>query len=204
MTVVHAMPFAAEDYVWRLHRFRNEALAKFQHESAIAGPSQCRPLPAPARYALSAATALRRGARLDALGGEHPLLAESLYDLATINLDAHEWQAAYDTAQRATKVLAGRVAQLGTFRGETAEASLRLAKAQRVTLARAAMHLVASSEKGPALDGSAVKASSCNLHILRGGAWNCYPQLLRAAYRYASAPDVRMENAGFRVARSMQ
>jgi formylglycine-generating enzyme required for sulfatase activity len=42
------------------------------------------------------------------------------------------------------------------------------------------------------------------LNILRGGAWNYYPQLLRSAYRYASAPGVRIENAGFRVARSMQ
>ena len=44
---------------------------------------------------------------------------------------------------------------------------------------------------------------NCTLNILRGGAWNYYPQLLRSAYRYASAPGVRMENAGFRVARSM-
>ena len=39
--------------------------------------------------------------------------------------------------------------------------------------------------------------------ILRGGAWNYYPRLLRSAYRYATAPGVRMENAGFRVARAM-
>ena len=44
----------------------------------------------------------------------------------------------------------------------------------------------------------------CTLNILRGGAWNYYPQLLRSAYRYASAPGVRTENTGFRVARSMQ
>jgi formylglycine-generating enzyme required for sulfatase activity len=60
------------------------------------------------------------------------------------------------------------------------------------------------SYAGAPTDGSAVKASSCKLHILRGGAWNYYPQLLRSAYRYASAPAVRMENAGFRVARPMQ
>jgi len=60
------------------------------------------------------------------------------------------------------------------------------------------------SYAGAPTDGSAVKAASCNLHILRGGAWNYYPQLLRCAYRYASAPSVRMENAGFRVARSMR
>jgi formylglycine-generating enzyme required for sulfatase activity len=53
-------------------------------------------------------------------------------------------------------------------------------------------------------DGSAVTSGNCTLNILRGGAWNYYPQLLRSAYRYASAPDVRMENAGLRVARPMQ
>ena len=52
-------------------------------------------------------------------------------------------------------------------------------------------------------DGSAVTSRNCALNILRGGAWNYYPQLLRSAYRYASAPGVRTENAGFRVARSM-
>jgi formylglycine-generating enzyme required for sulfatase activity len=59
------------------------------------------------------------------------------------------------------------------------------------------------SYAGAPTDGSAVKASSCKLNILRGGAWNYYPQLLRSAYRYASTPSVRVENAGFRVARSM-
>jgi formylglycine-generating enzyme required for sulfatase activity len=59
------------------------------------------------------------------------------------------------------------------------------------------------SYAGAATDGSAVTSSSCMLNVLRGGAWNYYPQLLRSAYRYASAPGVRMENAGFRVARSM-
>jgi formylglycine-generating enzyme required for sulfatase activity len=57
---------------------------------------------------------------------------------------------------------------------------------------------------GAPTDGSAVKSRSCSLNILRGGAWNYYPQLLRSAYRYASAPGVRAENTGFRVARSMQ
>jgi formylglycine-generating enzyme required for sulfatase activity len=57
---------------------------------------------------------------------------------------------------------------------------------------------------GAPTDGSAVKSRTCTLNILRGGAWNYYPQLLRSAYRYASAPGVRTENTGFRVARSMQ
>ena len=59
------------------------------------------------------------------------------------------------------------------------------------------------SYAGAPSDGSAVVANACNLRILRGGAWNYYPQLLRSAYRYATAPAVRMENAGFRVARAM-
>jgi formylglycine-generating enzyme required for sulfatase activity len=59
------------------------------------------------------------------------------------------------------------------------------------------------SYAGAPTDGSAVTARNCTLNIMRGGAWNYYPQLLRSAYRYASAPGVRMENAGFRVARSM-
>ncbi len=57
---------------------------------------------------------------------------------------------------------------------------------------------------GAPTDGSAVKSRNCTLNILRGGAWNYYPQLLRSAYRYASAPGVRAENTGLRVARSMQ
>jgi formylglycine-generating enzyme required for sulfatase activity len=52
-------------------------------------------------------------------------------------------------------------------------------------------------------DGSPVETRDCKLHILRGGAWNYQPQLLRSAYRYATAPTVRLENAGFRVARGL-
>ena len=52
-------------------------------------------------------------------------------------------------------------------------------------------------------DGSAVAAFECKLHILRGGAWNYHPQLLRSAYRYATPGDVRLNNAGFRVARDL-
>jgi formylglycine-generating enzyme required for sulfatase activity len=58
------------------------------------------------------------------------------------------------------------------------------------------------SYAGAPSDGSAV-GGSCNLRVLRGGAWNYQPQYLRSAYRYATAPGVRMENAGFRVARSL-
>jgi len=59
------------------------------------------------------------------------------------------------------------------------------------------------SYAGAPADGSAVTSPNCTLRIQRGGAWNYYPRLLRSAYRYASAPGVRTENAGFRVARAM-
>jgi formylglycine-generating enzyme required for sulfatase activity len=59
------------------------------------------------------------------------------------------------------------------------------------------------SYAGAPTDGSAVTSANCNLRILRGGAWNYYPRLLRSAYRYATAPGIRTENAGFRVARAL-
>jgi formylglycine-generating enzyme required for sulfatase activity len=59
------------------------------------------------------------------------------------------------------------------------------------------------SYAGAPADGSAVTSPSCTLHILRGGAWNYQPRYLRSAYRYATAPGVRMENAGLRVARGL-
>jgi formylglycine-generating enzyme required for sulfatase activity len=59
------------------------------------------------------------------------------------------------------------------------------------------------SYAGAPTDGSAVTSPNCSLRILRGGAWNYYPRLLRSAYRYATAAGVRMENAGLRVARAL-
>lgn len=59
------------------------------------------------------------------------------------------------------------------------------------------------SYEGAPDDGSPVTERDCSLHILRGGAWNYYPKLLRSAYRYATAPEVRLNNAGFRVARAL-
>jgi formylglycine-generating enzyme required for sulfatase activity len=60
-----------------------------------------------------------------------------------------------------------------------------------------------NSYAGAATDGSAVTSGNCALRVLRGGSWNYYPQLLRSAYRYATAGGIRVENAGFRVARSL-
>ena len=59
------------------------------------------------------------------------------------------------------------------------------------------------SYAGAPTDGSAVQGRDCILRILRGGSWNYYPRLLRSAYRYATAPGIRTEYAGFRVARAM-
>lgn len=59
------------------------------------------------------------------------------------------------------------------------------------------------SYQGAPIDGSAVVLPDCSLRILRGGSWNYFPQLLRSAYRYATAPEVRLDIAGFRVARSL-
>jgi formylglycine-generating enzyme required for sulfatase activity len=59
------------------------------------------------------------------------------------------------------------------------------------------------SYRGAPTDGSAVAARDCSLRVLRGGSWNYYPQLLRSAYRYATAPEVRLDMVGLRVARSL-
>jgi formylglycine-generating enzyme required for sulfatase activity len=60
-----------------------------------------------------------------------------------------------------------------------------------------------NSYAGAPTDGAAVTSRDCGLRVLRGGSWNYYPQLLRCAYRYATAGGIRVENAGFRVARSL-
>ena len=59
------------------------------------------------------------------------------------------------------------------------------------------------SYHGAPTDGSVVALPDCKLRILRGGSWNYFPQLLRSAYRYATAPDIRLDMVGFRVARSL-
>ena len=52
-------------------------------------------------------------------------------------------------------------------------------------------------------DGSAVTTPGCRLHVLRGGSWNYYPWALRSAHRYATPGDVRLNNVGLRVVRSL-
>lgn len=57
--------------------------------------------------------------------------------------------------------------------------------------------------RGAPVDGTAVGGGDCGLKILRGGAWNYYPWALRSAHRYATPGDVRLNNAGLRVARAL-
>ncbi|MGB7917547.1 MAG: SUMF1/EgtB/PvdO family nonheme iron enzyme, partial [Rhodomicrobium sp.] len=59
------------------------------------------------------------------------------------------------------------------------------------------------SYDGAPSDGSPAKQAQCDLRVLRGGAWNYYPKLLRSAYRYATPADIRLNNFGFRIARAM-
>lgn len=56
---------------------------------------------------------------------------------------------------------------------------------------------------GAPADGSPVVSETCGLRLLRGGAWNYYPWMLRSACRYATPGDVRLNNVGLRVARSL-
>jgi formylglycine-generating enzyme required for sulfatase activity len=57
---------------------------------------------------------------------------------------------------------------------------------------------------GAPQDGTAWMADGdCNKRVLRGGSWNTNPQTLRAAYRVTSSTDLRSNNIGFRVARTL-
>ena len=61
----------------------------------------------------------------------------------------------------------------------------------------------ASGERAP-VDGSAWTATGdCDLRVLRGGAWDGYPGVLRAANRDRDPRDYRNDRAGLRVARTL-
>jgi formylglycine-generating enzyme required for sulfatase activity len=51
--------------------------------------------------------------------------------------------------------------------------------------------------------GSAYEMSNCASRVLCGGSWNSGPRSLRSAYRNGDAPGSRINNAGFRVARTL-
>jgi formylglycine-generating enzyme required for sulfatase activity len=56
---------------------------------------------------------------------------------------------------------------------------------------------------GAPIDGSAWVQGDCKTRVVRGGAWNSPPVLLRSANRDGSAADSRTAYIGFRVARSL-
>jgi formylglycine-generating enzyme required for sulfatase activity len=60
-----------------------------------------------------------------------------------------------------------------------------------------------NSYEGAPTDGSAWTTGNCDLHALRGGAWNSGPNNLRSANRDWDAAGFRVNRNGFRVARGL-
>jgi formylglycine-generating enzyme required for sulfatase activity len=56
---------------------------------------------------------------------------------------------------------------------------------------------------GQPSNGSAYTSGSCSIRVFRGGSWNDYPQDLRSAYRLRNSPTIRLNDLGFRVARTL-
>jgi formylglycine-generating enzyme required for sulfatase activity len=56
---------------------------------------------------------------------------------------------------------------------------------------------------GAPLDGAAWTTGDCSSRTLRGGSWDNNPGLLRSANRDRNTPDTRMDDVGFRVARTL-
>jgi formylglycine-generating enzyme required for sulfatase activity len=54
----------------------------------------------------------------------------------------------------------------------------------------------------PSDGGARDSIGDCKLHIMRGGAWNSSPKLVRTAYRGRGPAVYRSNNLGFRVART--
>ena len=57
--------------------------------------------------------------------------------------------------------------------------------------------------KGAPIDGSAALTGDCSRRVLRGGAWNYWPEDIRAAYREAAPAEHRYFHVGFRMARDV-
>jgi formylglycine-generating enzyme required for sulfatase activity len=60
-----------------------------------------------------------------------------------------------------------------------------------------------ASHAGAASHGSARLTGDCSRRVLRGGTWNFDPRVARSAYRDGSPSDARVDNRGFRVARTL-
>jgi formylglycine-generating enzyme required for sulfatase activity len=56
---------------------------------------------------------------------------------------------------------------------------------------------------GAPADGSAWTSGDCETHMIRGGSWLNFPQLLRSANRYWYSAEFRASDIGFRVARTL-
>jgi formylglycine-generating enzyme required for sulfatase activity len=56
--------------------------------------------------------------------------------------------------------------------------------------------------RGAPADGSP-RSGDCSRRVIRGGSWLDYPEDLRSANRVGVTPDVRNDNLGFRVARTL-
>jgi formylglycine-generating enzyme required for sulfatase activity len=56
---------------------------------------------------------------------------------------------------------------------------------------------------GAPTDGSAWTRGECNYRVVRGGSWYNYPLNLRAASRVNSASGIRLDDLGFRIARTL-
>ena len=54
---------------------------------------------------------------------------------------------------------------------------------------------------GAPVDGSARLSGTCAIRVIRGGAWNYFPELLYSAHRFQSVADYRYYCFGFRVVR---
>lgn len=54
-----------------------------------------------------------------------------------------------------------------------------------------------------ATDGTAWTSPDCPNHVIRGGSWNSPPNTLRSASRAQGSIDARVNNVGFRVARTL-